>query len=122
VNFEMVMQIVSFALSAVYSGIWFSRWAIHGVKRRMWVQLGWFSGLVCAGSVAGAVAWGTRMQRRTAEYKFKAAGSSTPRHYYVTCSTTYRLDAAFFIVYGLEFLCLIIPKIIMLRRLTNNAT
>ena len=118
----MVMQIVSFALSAVYSGIWFLRWAIHGVKRRMWVQLGWFSGLVCAGSVAGAVAWGARMQRRTAEYKFKAAGSSTPRHYYVTYSTTYRLDAAFFIVYGLEFLCLIIPKLIMLRRLTNNAT
>ena len=61
-RFTHAAQVVSFACAAVYSGLWCWRWARDGVKNRLWPQLGVFSGLVCLGSVAGAVAWGMRMQ------------------------------------------------------------
>ena len=54
---------VSFSACAVFSGFWFRRWAKIYLKNfrlageeRIWPGLGWFSGLMCVGSVAGAVA------------------------------------------------------------------
>jgi len=39
------------------------------VKNRMWRQLGWFSGLMCVGSVSGAVAWGATVQSNSLVYE-----------------------------------------------------
>ena len=80
-----VRQVVSFALSAVYSFVLFLRWARDIVKNRMWLQLGWFSGLVCAGSVAGCVAWAANMQRKV----FLFEGDVT-----INAGRTYTLYAA----------------------------
>ena len=112
-------QVVLFALSAVYSFMWFLRWARDIVKNRMWSQLGWFSGLVCAGSVAGAVAWGANMQRKV--YLFEGDVVFNSRHKYTLYASAHRWQAAFSILNGLEFLCFIITKLMMLGRLISNA-
>ena len=118
------MQVVSFALSAVYSCLWFTRWARDSVKNRMWPQLGWFSGLVCVGSVAGAVAWGANAESYSLVYQAETPGLNellSRRQSYALLSSQTRWYAAFVTLYGLEFLCFIVPKLIMLGRLTNNA-
>ena len=115
------MQVVSFALSAVYSGTWFLRWATVVVQKQMWRQLGWFSGLICAGSVAGAVAWGAATQVFSFEFEGNAPGINA-RQQYTLAALTCRWLAAFFIFYPVEFLCFIVSKLIMLGRLTNNVT
>ena len=73
-------QVVSFACAAVYSGLWCWRWATDGVKNRLWPQLGVFSGLVCLGSVAGAVAWGARMQSFVYYYDISAPGATRQQY------------------------------------------
>ena len=114
-------QVVSFTLSAVYSGVWFLRWARESVKNRMWRQLGWFSGLVCVGSVAGAVAWGAQMQSNALEYETRVAGINARQQYALLASFS-RWFGVFCTLYPVEFLCFIIPKLMMLGRLTNSAT
>ena len=88
------------------------------MKNRMWGQLGWFSGLVCVGSLLGAVSWGANMQSFTFLYEPYA----TRQQYYSLLASTFQWYAAFNILYGLEFLCFIVPKLMMLGRLTSNAT
>ncbi len=53
------MQIAAFCVSAVGGGTMFLRWwRIEEEHRpRVWVLYGWFSGLMCVGSVFGAVTW-----------------------------------------------------------------
>jgi hypothetical protein len=112
---------VLFALSAAYSGMGFLRWANDVVKNRVWVQLRHFSGLVCLGSVVGAVAWGARMQGNVLGFEALAPGN-TPRQLYALVSSTYTWNVVFSIVYPVEFICFIIAKLMLLRRLTNSAT
>ena len=113
-------QVVSFAVAAVYSGIWLLRWARDTVKNRMWGQLGWLSGLVCVGSVLGAVAWSADMQRKT--LRFEGDLTINDRQRYTLLASAQRWLAAFNILNGLEFMCFMIPKLMMLDRLTHNAT
>ena len=110
-----------FTLSAVYSGMWFWRWATERVKKQMRGQLGWFSGLVCVGSVAGAVAWSAQMQNNALSYKGSVPGLDD-RQAYVPFTSATRWSAVFSFLYPVEFLCFIIAKLLMLGRLTNNAT
>jgi hypothetical protein len=37
-------------------------------RAQVWVLYGWYSGLMCVGSVFGAVAWGAWMQVLVASY------------------------------------------------------
>ena len=101
--------------------MWFLRWARDGVKNRMWGQLGWFSGLMCVGSVAGAVTWGVYLQNNTFNYEGYVPGINVRQQYALSASTN-RWYAAFLISYPVEFLCLIVAKLMVLGRLTNNAT
>ena len=87
----------------------------------MWVQLGWFSGLVCAGSVAGAVAWGARMPAYAFYFKARAP-DVIPQHKYALLALQYRWLAVFIIHYPVEFLCLIVAKLMLLGRLSNHAS
>ena len=94
------IQLVSFAVAALYSGVWFWRWLRAGVRNRMWPRLGWFCGLVCAGSVAGAAAWGAQMQFYTFQYLSQATGPDahtliTHQQHYILYAASLRWNVAF---------------------------
>ena len=87
----------------------------------MWVQLGWFSGLVCAGSVAGAVAWGANMQALAFFYE-TFSPDVTRQQRYTRFVSAFRWFAVFNFLYSLEFLCMIMAKVLLLGRLSNHAS
>jgi hypothetical protein len=76
---------------------------------------------MCVGSVAGAVSWGANMQINTLNFDHLKVASSNPE-FYSTYASIQRWQAAFYIMYGMEFLSFIIPKLMMLGRLTENTT
>jgi len=93
------------------------------VNNRMWVQLGRFCGLMCVGSVVGAVAWGAAMQDISLEYQAVFDKHSiSNRQYFAMFASAYRWQATTNILQPVEFLCFVILKLMMLGRLTNNAT
>ena len=104
----------------MYSGMWWLRWAKHGASDKMWPLLGWFSGLMCVGSVAGCVAWGAATQSNARFFELHAPGNTRVQHYTLAASYEKWLTV-FYIFNGLEFICLIIPKLLLLGRLGSNA-
>ena len=116
------MQVVSFIVAALYSGIRCWRWVRSaGDERMMWGQLGLFSGMVCLGSVAGAVAWSAAMQKNSFFYEASAPGV-TRQQTYMRFASTLRFGAVLLILNGFEFLFLIISKLMLLGWLVENAT
>ena len=115
------MQIASFSVAAIYSGLWCLRWARDGGEQGMWGKLRLFSGMVCAGSIAGAVAWGAYMEEG---FVFYAADDpdATPYQMYTLTASSFRFFALFLVLYGFEFMCLVISKLLVLGRLVDNAT
>ena len=80
-----------------------------------------FSLMVCMGSVAGAAGWAANMQTNALYYQsgpFYGSG----RPYYALTASSDRYQAAFSVIYGFEFVCLIISKLMLLGRLAANAT
>ncbi len=67
------------------------------------------------------MAWGAQMQSNALEYETRVAGINARQQYALLASFS-RWFGVFCILYPVEFLCLIIPKLMMLGRLTNNAT
>ena len=114
------MQIVSFGVAALYSGIWCLRWARAGELEGAWHwgQLGLLSSMVCVGSVAGTVAWAAFM--RNHDFSYEANVAALPKQNTLYASSS-RFLAVFNILYGVEFLCLIICKLMLLGRLAANA-
>ena len=114
--------------SAIFSGFWFWLWAKIAIKNfrlageeRIWPGLGWFSGLVCVGSVAGAVAWAARMQVNTLLYEVTHKEAHlTARQKFLMYASSNRWYATFGIFYGVKLVCMIIPKLMLLGRLTEN--
>ena len=114
----------AFCACALFSGFWFRRWAKIYVsniglvgEERIWPGLGWFSALICVGSVAGAVAWGAQIQANSLAVEH----FTNRQQLYSRNASLNRWFAAFNVLYGLEFLCFIIPKLMMLGRLTENS-
>ena len=100
--------------------MWWLRWARHGASDKMWPLLGWFSGLMCVGSVAGCLAWGAATQSN-ARYWEGFQPATTRVQYYTNSASYEKWLIVFYIFNGLEFLCLIIPKLLLLGRLGSNA-
>jgi len=115
------MQVNSFAAAALYSGIW-CVWAKGGGLQGAWRQLGLLSGIMCVGSVAGAVAWGANTQNLFLYYPAMSLQHVSPQHSYTLFASSDRWFASYLILYGFEFLCLIMCKLILLSRLVANAT
>ena len=111
------MQVVSFAVTALYSGMWFLRFV---AKERMGLQLGWFSGIVCVGSIGGAVAWGSFMQSNALYYEATAPNVTRQQHYTLLAASN-QWYVRGVISYSAEFVCFIISKLLLLGRLANNA-
>jgi hypothetical protein len=100
--------------------MWWLRWARRGASDKMWPLLGWFSGLMCVGCVAGCVAWGAATQSNTRFFKLLEPGTKRVQFYTLDASYN-RWLTVFYIFNGLEFICLIIPKLLLLGRLGSNA-
>jgi len=100
--------------------MWWLRWGRHGASDKMWPLLGWFSGLMCVGSVAGCVAWGAATQSNALYWEEFEPGNTRVQYYMIDASWN-RWLTVFYIFNGLEFICLIIPKLFLLGRLGSNA-
>ena len=114
------MQFSSFAAAALYSGIW-CVWAKGGGLQGAWRQLGLLSGIMCVGSVAGAVAWGANTQNLFLYYPAMSLQHVSPQHSYTLFASSDRWFASYLIIYGFEFMCLIMCKLMLLSRLAANA-
>jgi len=89
---------------------------------RIWGKLGWFSGSVFANSVLGVIAWGSRFQNQIIYYQASARGTGIiDQEKYALLTSANRWYASFYFIYPVEFLFLIIPTLMLLRRLSNHA-
>ena len=90
-------------------------------RPRVWVLYGWFSGLMCVGSVFGAVTWAAQIQYLVFQFLFKASGGGlTPQAQSLIAQAQYWY-AAFLVPYAIEFLCLSVAKLLVLHRMADFA-
>jgi hypothetical protein len=89
-------------------------------RQRVWVLYGWFSGLMCVGSVFGAVTWAFKMQGLVAEFTGDTPGLSPAQAFSLAAQGRYWV-AAFYVPYAIEFLCLSVAKLLVLHRMADFA-
>ncbi len=87
---------------------------------RVWLLYGWFSGLMCVGSVFGAVAWAFGMQGLVAGFNGSTPGLSNAQANSLNAQGQY-WSAAFYVPYAIEFLCLSVAKLLVLHRMADFA-
>ncbi len=86
----------------------------------MWLLYGWFSGLMCVGSVFGAVTWAFFMQFLVSLFKTFTPGLSSAQQQSFYAQLQY-WNAAFLVSYAIEFLCLSVAKLLVLHRMADFA-
>ena len=74
-------------------------------RPRVWVLYGWFSGLMCVGSVFGAVTWAFWLQALVALFTAFTPGLPPAQAFSLGDQFQY-WAAAFYVPYAFEFLCL----------------
>ncbi len=84
----------------------------------MWELYGWFSGLMCVGSVFGAVTWAFWMHFLVALFSTITPGHSLAQVYSLSAQFQY-WSAAFYVPYAIEFLCLSVAKLLVLHRMAD---
>ena len=96
-------------------------WEVVG--DRIWKHLGRFSGWMCAGGVAGAVAFALRMVAAELGliFEFDIVGV-TDRQRYELQASFYSYVAAFSIFYFAHLLCVIFAMNMLLRRVSDHAS
>jgi hypothetical protein len=115
-------QVAAFCVSAIGGGTMFVRWwrMAEEDRSRVWRLYGWLSGLMCIGSVFGAVSWSSWMQNLVANFNGSAPGLTRAQSASWNASGQY-WTAAFLITYGIEFLCLSVAKLMVLDRMMEFA-
>jgi hypothetical protein len=91
----------------------------EGERERVWELYGWFSGLMCVGSVFGAAAWAAWMQALVTDFTGYYGLSPAQRQSLFAQSQYW--SAAFYVTYGIEFLCLSVAKLLVLHRMQKYA-
>ena len=86
--------------------------------QRLWRMYGWFSGLMCVGSVFGLVAWAAWMQFLLALFSGSTPGLTHAQAQSSLVQQNY-WEAVFLIPYALEFMCLSISKLMVLERMVG---
>ena len=76
--------------------------------------MGWFSGLLCVGSVIGAVTWGSLLHTHNIFYEAHAPGIRSQQFYALNTSAC-QWFAVFYFCYGLQFMCFTCTKLLLLR-------
>jgi len=89
-------------------------------RRQVWLLYGWYSGLMCVGSVFGAVTWGAQMQALVASFNCLTPGL-TPAQFQSLNAQGQYWGAASLVTYGMEFLCLSVAKLLVLHRMADFA-
>ena len=89
-------------------------------RPRVWVLYGWFSGLMCVGSVFGAVTWAFWMQALVASFTSSNPALSPAQVFSLGAQGQY-WAAAFYVPYAIEFLCLSVAKLLVLHRMADFA-
>jgi hypothetical protein len=89
-------------------------------RPRVWVLYGWFSGLMCLGSVFGAVTWVAWMQFLVFDLT-KVVRDNTPFEVQSLTAQFQYWFAAFCVTYAIEFLCLSVAKLLVLHRMADFA-
>jgi hypothetical protein len=87
-------------------------------RSRVWVLYGWFSGLMCVGSVFGAVTWAFWMQFLSAFFTTSTPGLSRAQVQLLAAQAQYWF-AAFCVPYAIEFMCLSVAKLLVLHRMAD---
>ena len=100
---------------------WLWRRMEEADRPRVWVLYGWFSGLMCVGSVFGAVTWVAWMQYLVFELRAvtKFVGDTTPFEFQSLAAQFQYWYAAFCVTYAIEFLCLSVAKLLVLHRMMD---
>ena len=89
-------------------------------RQRVWQLYGWFSGLMCVGSVFGAVTWAFWMQSLVAGFTSSNPALSNAQAFSLGAQSQY-WNAAFYVPYAIEFLCLSVAKLLVLHRMADFA-
>jgi len=89
-------------------------------RRQVWLLYGWFSGLMCVGSVFGAAAWAVWMQFLVAFFSGSTPGLTHAQMQSMDVKQNY-WEAAFFIPSAIDFVCLSVAKLMMLERMADFA-
>ena len=87
-------------------------------RQRIWVMYGWFTGLMCVGSVLGAITWGAFMRYLVAEYTVFTPGLTNSQNQLLFAQTQY-WGGAFYVTYAMEFLLLSVAKLLVLDRMAD---
>jgi hypothetical protein len=91
--------------------------------KHSWILYGWFSALICIGSLFGAMTWLAWMHYIVALFKGTDAAITGGEAGFVQAmelnAEGQQALAVFFISYAFEFLCLTVAKMLMLIRLTE---
>ena len=86
-------------------------------RQLVWPLYGWFSGLMCVGSVFGAVTWGAQIPYLVAIF---TPGLTTVQFQSLAAQAQYWF-AAFSVTYAVDFLCLSVAKLMVLHRMVHFA-
>jgi len=92
-------------------------------RRRVWRLYGWFSGLMCLGSVFGAVTWAAWMMTLVwifSESQVPSGDNAQSWAMYANSQFAYWYSV-FSITYAIEFLCLSVAKLLVLDRMADFA-
>ena len=95
-------------------------WRIDKEDRtQLWLLYGWFAGLMCLGSMFGAVEWGAWMKYLEFLYIPKLNNSKTLEQ---TQSAQQAIwQAVYVVTHAVEFLCLSVAKLMVLDRIKHFA-
>ena len=120
-NAGNIFAIIVFLAAAVFSCVCCCTWKRVAAQHHMWTSLGRFSALMCLGSVAGALAWLFFLYTNELGYRANDASLRNQRQKSLDFEAYNRWFAVFLIMYGLQFLCLILCKLMLLGRLTDGS-
>jgi hypothetical protein len=87
-------------------------------RPRVWLLYGWFSGLMCLGSVFGAVTWAFWMQFLVFNFLDNVPGTAPFQLQSFYAQSQY-WATAFYVTYAIEFLCLSVAKLLVLHRMAD---
>ena len=119
---RLCVQVAAYCVSAVGSGTLLVRWwrLEEDDRRRMWLLYGWFSGLMCVGSVFGAFAWAFWLQFLSAVFSGHTPGFSSMQKLSLLVEKR-NWEAAFVIPSAIDFVCLSVAKLMVLERMADFA-